>query len=145
MHFVFLCWQKRHTCAQKRFIWTLSVRWRMIHCWLNANFWLCARCLIMREGVLAPSFLRLNRLALLLVKPTHWQTSPVTAEPSGEIDAKLRWRHLSFWHRHKLFRNHLDSLLCGRLHPSISLCLHTCFAEPTDCAGSLDTQKHTIL
>lgn len=96
----------------------------------NANFWLRARCSIMQDGVLGQSFLRLNHLALLLVKPTHWQTSPVAAEPSGEIDAQLRWRHLSFWHRHKLFRNNLDSLLCGPLHPSISLCLQ--FAEATD-------------
>ena len=109
----------------------------------NANFWLRAQCLIMREGVLAPSLLRLNHLALFLVRlTTQWQTSPVSAEPSGEIDAKLRQCHLSFWHRNRLFRNHLDSHLCGRPRPSIALCLHTHSAEPTDCAGSEDTRKN---
>lgn len=39
------------------------------------------------------------------------RTSPVTAEPSGEIDAELKWRHASFWHG--LFGYHL----CGCVHP----------------------------
>lgn len=39
-------------------------------CWPSAKFWLCTQCSIMHEGVLAPSFLRLNQPALPLVKLT---------------------------------------------------------------------------
>lgn len=97
LHLVVLCWQK--TCPRKQFIRTF-IHWK--HRWLNTSFWLVSQCSIMREGVLAPSFLRLNHLQLLRLKPTHWQTSPVAAEPSGEIDARPGWCHLSLWHRHKV-------------------------------------------